>query len=74
MRRLIAAGIGAGVHYPIPLHLQGAFAHLRHARGDFPVTERAAGEILSLPLFPHITREQQARVAREVRKAVEGVA
>jgi len=74
MARLIAAGIGAGAHYPIPLHLQGAFAHLRHQQGDFPVTERTAAEILSLPLFPHITPEQQAQVAAELRKALEGVA
>ena len=74
MSRLIAAGIGAGVHYPIPLHLQGAFAHLGHVPGDFPVAERAAAEVLSLPLFPHITAEQQAQVARELRNALEGVA
>jgi dTDP-4-amino-4,6-dideoxygalactose transaminase len=74
LSRLLAAGIGAGVHYPIPLPLQGAFAYLRHAPGDFPVSERAAAEVLSLPLFPHITPEQQARVAGELRKAVEGVA
>ena len=74
MRRLVAEGIGAGVHYPIPLHLQGAFAHLGHAPGDFPVAERAAGEILSLPLFPHITADQQARVTRVIRAALDGVA
>lgn len=60
---LNAAGIGAGIHYPYPVHLTQAFAHLGYKEGDFPVTERAAGRILSLPLYPHITEEQQRRVA-----------
>ncbi|MGP4994699.1 DegT/DnrJ/EryC1/StrS family aminotransferase [Glutamicibacter ardleyensis] len=60
---LNAAGIGAGIHYPYPVHLTQAFAHLGYNEGDFPVTERAAGRILSLPLYPHITEEQQLRVA-----------
>jgi dTDP-4-amino-4,6-dideoxygalactose transaminase len=67
LRRLNEAGVGAGIHYPVPVHLQGAFAHLGHGRGDFPVTEAAAGEILSLPLFPEITVEQQERVVDELR-------
>src|SRR5262249_34150080 len=69
-RRLNAAGIGAGVHYPLPIHLQGAFAHLGHRRGDYPVAEQAAAEILSLPLFPEITVAQQERVVAELRKAL----
>ncbi|TAP27078.1 DegT/DnrJ/EryC1/StrS family aminotransferase [Arthrobacter sp. S41] len=60
---LNAAGIGAGIHYPHPVHLTQAFAHLGYKAGDFPVAERAAGRILSLPLYPHITEEQQRRVA-----------
>ncbi len=60
---LNAAGIGAGIHYPYPVHLTQAFAHLGYKAGDFPVAERAAGRILSLPLYPHITEEQQRRVA-----------
>jgi dTDP-4-amino-4,6-dideoxygalactose transaminase len=67
---LHAEGIGAGIHYPVPVHLQGAFADAGHAPGDFPVTERAAGEILSLPLFPEITEEQQERVAAALRAAL----
>lgn len=59
---LQAAGIGAGIHYPIPVHLTKAFAYLGKGLGDFPVAEAAADRILSLPLFPHITAEQQARV------------
>jgi dTDP-4-amino-4,6-dideoxygalactose transaminase len=62
MAGLHAAGIGAGIHYPQPVHLTGAFAHLGHGPGDFPVAEAAAAEILTLPLHPHITPDQQARV------------
>ena len=56
-------GIGAGMHYPIPIHLQGAFARYGHRRGEFPHVEEAAGRILSLPLHPHLTAEQQERIA-----------
>ncbi len=48
-----AAGIATGIHYPIPLHLQKAYANFRYKKGDFPVTERVAAEILSLPMYPH---------------------
>jgi len=61
---LRAAGIGAGVHYPIPLHRQLAFAHLGLPADAFPVATAAADRILSLPLFPGITEVQQERVAR----------
>ena len=63
-------GIGAGIHYPIPLHLHGAYAHLGHGRGDFPVSEQAADRILSLPLYPGITEEQQNRVVEVLRAAL----
>jgi dTDP-4-amino-4,6-dideoxygalactose transaminase len=68
--RLQADGIGAGIHYPVPLHLHGALSHLGYKAEDFPESEKAAGEILSLPLYPHITEEQQARVAAALRRAV----
>ncbi|MCC7536976.1 MAG: DegT/DnrJ/EryC1/StrS family aminotransferase [Deltaproteobacteria bacterium] len=70
LAKLQSAGIGAGIHYPVPIHLQGAYAHLGHSEGDFPVSERAAKEILSLPMFPGITEAQQERVATELRRAV----
>jgi dTDP-4-amino-4,6-dideoxygalactose transaminase len=59
LKRLHEAGIGAGIHYPAPLHLTGAFGSLGHGHGAFPVAERVAGEILSLPLYAEITAEQQ---------------
>ena len=60
---LHAAGIGAGVHYPVPVHLTQAFAHLGYGPGSFPVAEAAAGQILTLPIHPHLTLEQQEFVA-----------
>jgi dTDP-4-amino-4,6-dideoxygalactose transaminase len=59
-------GIGTGIHYPIPLHLQKAYKSLNYGSGDFPVTERVASEIVSLPLFPHLTASQQGKVAEEI--------
>ncbi len=59
---LAERGIATGIHYPVPVHLQPAFAELGHGRGDFPHTESAAAEVLSLPMFPELTPEQQCRV------------
>jgi len=67
---LHAAGIGAGVHYPVPIHLQGAFRHLGHRPGDFPAAEAAARENLSLPIWPGITAAQQEDVVRELTRAL----
>src|SRR5271165_6965854 len=67
---LAEAGIGTGIHYPIPLHLQKAYAHLGYKKGSFPVTERVAGEIVSLPMFPQMTHEQQDQVAQHVKELV----
>lgn len=61
-------GVGCAVHYPIPLHLQKAYAHLGHQAGDFPVTEKAARECLSLPIYPELTDAQIHRVAEVIKK------
>jgi dTDP-4-amino-4,6-dideoxygalactose transaminase len=67
MARLASHNIGTGIHYPIPLHLQKAYTHLGHKVGDFPVSERLAREIVSLPMFPNLTAEQQTRVCDKLR-------
>ena len=64
------AEIGASVHYPTPIHLLGAFADLGHRPGDFPHAERAAEEMISLPIFPGISESQQERVAEVLKRAV----
>jgi dTDP-4-amino-4,6-dideoxygalactose transaminase len=61
-------GIGIALHYPLPLHLQPAFAHLGYSPGDFSVAEACARECLSLPLFPHLSEEQVAWVCESVRE------
>lgn len=70
LKKLQAEGIGAAIHYPIPIHLQKAFAFLGKREGAFPNAEAAAREILSLPMFPHITAAQQERVAQALRRAL----
>jgi dTDP-4-amino-4,6-dideoxygalactose transaminase len=72
-QHLETANIGTGIHYPVPLHLQEAYAHLGHERGDFPVTERAAERILSLPMFPTLTERQQRRVVDVLVQTTSGV-
>jgi dTDP-4-amino-4,6-dideoxygalactose transaminase len=72
LARLNDAGIGAGIHYPAPVHLTPAFAHLGYGEGDFPHAEAAAGEILSLPLYPQITPDQQDAVVRTLASALVG--
>jgi dTDP-3-amino-3,4,6-trideoxy-alpha-D-glucose transaminase len=70
LKRLQAARIGAGIHYPIPIHRQDAYAALGLGAGSFPVTEDLAGRILSLPLYAEMSREQVAAVARALGDAV----
>lgn len=70
VKALNAAGIGAGVHYPVPVHLHEAFSTLGFGHGSFPVSESAADRILSLPLHPHLTAEQQDRVVEVLRACV----
>ena len=69
-KHLAAANIGTGIHYPIPLHLQKAYQALGYSQGDFPVSERTAAEILSLPMYPGLTWEQQSRVAEQIMNCV----
>ena len=63
-------GVACGIHYPKPVHLQKAYAALGKGRGSFPVTESAADEILSLPMFPELTREQVETVVRELKAVI----
>jgi dTDP-4-amino-4,6-dideoxygalactose transaminase len=70
LKELQAAGIGAGIHYPVPIHLTAAFAELGAAEGAFPATEQASRELLSLPLFAEITAGQQERVADTLKSAL----
>ncbi len=70
MKQLGAVGIGTGIHYPVPLHLQNAYKDLGYKKGDFPVTERVSAEIVSLPMFPQLREEQQVRIVGEVLNAV----
>jgi dTDP-4-amino-4,6-dideoxygalactose transaminase len=67
---LAEAGIGTGIHYPIPLHLQKAYASMSYKAGDFPVTERVATEIVSLPMFPQMTEEMQLAVVSKAKEFV----
>ncbi len=67
MQHLSQRGIGTGIHYPIPLHLQNAYAGMGYRPGDFRVTETVAKEIVSLPMFPQLTTAMQARVSAEIR-------
>lgn len=70
---LKAAGIATGIHYPIPLHLQKAYSTLGYEQGDFPVTETVASEILSLPMYPQLTRADQENVVQRVKDCLTAV-
>jgi len=61
-------GISAGIHYPIPLHLQPVYKHLNHKEGDFPITENSSKEILSLPMFPELTQEQITYICEKIKE------
>jgi dTDP-4-amino-4,6-dideoxygalactose transaminase len=73
LERLRADGIGAGVHYPVPLHLQEAFSADAPAPGSFLEAERAAASVLSLPLYPGIAAADQERVVDSLRRALDEV-
>jgi dTDP-4-amino-4,6-dideoxygalactose transaminase len=61
-------GVQAGIHYPVPIHLQPAWDHLGYRQGDFPVSEAWARECLSLPMYPELAEAQLSRVVAEVRR------
>jgi aminotransferase EvaB len=67
-QHLASCGIETAIHYPLPLHLQPAYAFLGHVRGDFPVSERACETVLSLPIYPGLRDEQRDTVIAAVRK------
>jgi dTDP-3-amino-3,4,6-trideoxy-alpha-D-glucose transaminase len=67
-----ASGVGTGAHYPVPIHLQPAYAHLGHAAGDFPAAERNAACALTLPMYPELTDPEVDRVAGALLDAIEG--
>ncbi len=68
-KTLTQNGISTGIHYPRPLHLQKAYQYLGYKKGDFPVTEQCAGEILSVPLFPELTSSEIDRIIQCIRQA-----
>ncbi len=70
---LAARRIDTGIHYPVPVHLQPAYRDLCYARGDFPVSEAAADEIVSLPMYPELPADMVVRVATAVRECLAGV-
>jgi len=65
-------GIPTAIHYPVPLHLQPAFSNLGLGRGSFPVSKAAAERVISLPMHPYLTEEQQFEVLGALREAVVG--
>ena len=69
-KQLNERGIGAGIHYPVPLHRQPAYKHLGQAAGSLPVTERVASRVVSLPIYPELTTEMIAAVSRTLMQAI----
>jgi dTDP-4-amino-4,6-dideoxygalactose transaminase len=67
---LKAAGIGTGIHYPVPLHVQQAYRHLGYQAGDLAISERVSAEILSLPMFPQLSVTQQTKVVDALRNCL----
>ena len=65
-KHLNQAGVGTGIHYPIPLHLQKAYGQLGYQEGDFPGTERISREIISLPMFPQLSEDQLLQISRAI--------
>lgn len=70
LHRMSARGVKCGVHYPVPIHLQKAYSFLRLRAGMFPVAERCASELLSLPIYPELTRDQITYAAEMLRESL----
>jgi dTDP-4-amino-4,6-dideoxygalactose transaminase len=66
LKQLGERGIAAGIHYPVPVHLQNAYANLGYKHGDFPVSEACGNSFLSLPMYPELTDQQIDTVVREL--------
>ena len=60
--------IGVLIHYPIPLHLQEAYRDLGYQKGDFPISEKICNEVLSLPMYPHLTKEHIEYVCHSLKE------
>lgn len=71
LQRMGEHGIGCAIHYPIPLHLQDAYRFLGYQKGAFPVAERCAGEFLSLPMYPELSREQIEMTVEALKSCLE---
>ena len=65
LKQMGERGVSCGIHYPVPVHLQNAYANLGHKRGDFPISEACADSYLSLPMYPELTDQQIETVATE---------
>jgi dTDP-4-amino-4,6-dideoxygalactose transaminase len=70
MQRMTERGIGTGIHYPVPVHLQNAYANLGKKKGDFPVSEACGDSFLSLPMFPELTDSQIETVVKELKASL----
>ena len=68
IKEIARQGVGTGIHYPIPLHLQQAYSHLGYTPGELPCSERVCKEVVSLPMFPTLTSRQQEKVVLSVTK------
>jgi dTDP-4-amino-4,6-dideoxygalactose transaminase len=70
LQALVEKGIGCGIHYPVPVHLQKAYEFLGHQIGAFPIAEKIASELISLPMFPELTEEQIAHVTGSLKESL----
>jgi dTDP-4-amino-4,6-dideoxygalactose transaminase len=67
---LKSVGVGTGIHYPVPLHVQQAYQYLGYSNGDLPITEKVSAQILSLPMYPQLSEEQQATVVEALKNCL----